>query len=86
MTTSPSGLYGNFGQSNYSAGNKKTASIVIGSHNTSLSLSVKMGIVGFANTVAKEGAKYNINCNTIAPQAWSRMTSSLYPPGQYSEP
>ena len=41
----------------------------------------KMGIVGFGNTVAKEGAKYNILCNTIAPQAWSRMTKDLMPPG-----
>lgn len=60
MTSSPSGLYGNFGQTNYS--------------------SMKNAVVGFSNSVSKEGAKYNILCNTIAPQAWSRMTKHLYPP------
>ena len=43
---------------------------------------VKNAIVGFSNSVSKEGAKYNILCNTIAPQAWSRMTKDIYPPGE----
>jgi NAD(P)-dependent dehydrogenase (short-subunit alcohol dehydrogenase family)/acyl dehydratase/putative sterol carrier protein len=41
---------------------------------------VKMGIVGFCNTLAKEGARANIRCNTIAPLAGSRMTATVMPP------
>eukprot|EP00943_MAST-04B_sp_MAST-4B-sp1_P003785 g3785.t1 len=59
MTTSTSGLYGNFGQSNYSM--------------------AKMSLVGFAYTLAMEGAKRNINVNVIAPNAGSRMTETIMP-------
>lgn len=59
-TASPAGLYGNFGQANYSA--------------------AKLGLVGFAETLAKEGERYNIKANTIAPLARSRMTESVMPP------
>lgn len=59
-TASPAGLYGNFGQANYSA--------------------AKMGLVGFAETLAKEGERYNIKANTIAPLARSRMTEKVLPP------
>ncbi|MFP4476125.1 MAG: SDR family NAD(P)-dependent oxidoreductase [Desulfatibacillaceae bacterium] len=60
MTTSAAGLYGNFGQSNYSA--------------------AKMALVGFMNTLKLEGKKYNINVNTIAPLAASRLTEDVFPP------
>lgn len=60
MTSSASGIYGNFGQSNYSA--------------------AKMGVVGFGQTLALEGEKYNVKTNIIAPIAASRMTESLMPP------
>ncbi len=60
MTTSSTGLYGNFGQANYGA--------------------AKLGLVGLMKTLVLEGAKYNINVNTIAPVAATRMTEDLMPP------
>jgi multifunctional beta-oxidation protein len=59
-TASAAGLFGNFGQCNYSA--------------------AKLAMVGFTETLAKEGAKYNIICNVIAPVAASRMTETVMPP------
>ncbi len=59
MTTSSSGLYGNFGQSNYGA--------------------AKMALVGLMQTLALEGAKYNIHVNALAPTAATRMTEGLMP-------
>ncbi|RAO68286.1 uncharacterized protein BHQ10_004298 [Talaromyces amestolkiae] len=59
-TASAAGLYGNFGQANYSA--------------------AKLSQVGFTETLAKEGAKYNIIANVIAPIAASRMTATVMPP------
>jgi NAD(P)-dependent dehydrogenase (short-subunit alcohol dehydrogenase family) len=72
MTTSSSGLYGNFGQANYGA--------------------AKLALVGFMQTLALEGAKYNIRVNCLAPSAATRMldglmseeTSKLLPPGAIS--
>ncbi len=37
----------------------------------------KMGLVGFTNVLAVEGAKYNIRANAIAPLAMTRMTEDL---------
>jgi NAD(P)-dependent dehydrogenase (short-subunit alcohol dehydrogenase family) len=59
MTTSSSGLYGNFGQSNYGA--------------------AKMALVGLMQTLALEGAKYDIRVNCLAPSAATGMTAGLLP-------
>lgn len=40
---------------------------------------MKMALVGFANTLAKEGAGKNILVNCVAPLARSRMTESILP-------
>ncbi len=37
----------------------------------------KMGLVGFTNVLAVEGAKFNIKANAIAPLALTRMTENL---------
>lgn len=60
MTASAAGIYGNFGQANYSA--------------------MKLALYGFANTLALEGRSRNINVNTIAPVAGTRMTATVMPP------
>ncbi|MGB8391420.1 SDR family oxidoreductase [Mycobacterium sp.] len=60
VATSTSGLFGNFGQTNYGA--------------------AKLGLVGLINSLALEGAKYNIHANAIAPIAATRMTQDIMPP------
>ncbi len=60
VTTSTSGLFGNFGQANYAA--------------------AKMGLVGLANTLAIEGAKYGITANAVVPIAATRMTEDVLDP------
>jgi NAD(P)-dependent dehydrogenase (short-subunit alcohol dehydrogenase family) len=36
-----------------------------------------MGVVGMMNTLAQEGAKYNVKINALAPTAGTRMTEGL---------
>ncbi len=65
VTSSTSGLLGNFGQTNYGA--------------------AKAGIAGIARSLFQEGAKYNVRVNILAPAAWSRLTSDIFPEGQNME-
>jgi NAD(P)-dependent dehydrogenase (short-subunit alcohol dehydrogenase family) len=65
VATSTSGLFGNFGQANYSA--------------------AKLGLVGLINTLAQEGAKYNIKANAVAPVAATRMTQDILPPEMFEK-
>ncbi|KAJ3244372.1 hypothetical protein HDU77_009925 [Chytriomyces hyalinus] len=58
--SSAAGIYGNFGQANYSAAN--------------------LAVHGLTQTLAREGARKNIYCNSIAPIAASRMTETVFPP------
>jgi NAD(P)-dependent dehydrogenase (short-subunit alcohol dehydrogenase family) len=39
----------------------------------------KMGLVGLMNCLKLEVANYNIKVNTVAPTAYSRMTSDIFP-------
>jgi len=65
VTSSTSGLLGNFGQTNYGA--------------------AKAGIAGFARCLFQEGLKYGIRVNTLAPAAYSRLTSDIFPEDQNFE-
>lgn len=38
-----------------------------------------MGILGFSRALAREGARYNIHVNTIAPNAGTNMTRTIMP-------
>lgn len=59
LTTSSSGIYGQFGQANYGA--------------------AKTAMIGLMNVLKQEGVKYNVNVNTVAPVAGTRLTQTVMP-------
>ncbi len=59
LTSSSSGIWGQFGQANYGA--------------------AKTAMLGLMNVLKQEGAKYNVNVNTIAPVAGTRLTQTVMP-------
>ena len=79
-TTSTSGIYGNFGQANYAAAVSHLPKHTPGyKHHADVATPQKLGILGFSRAIAREGAKYNIYVNTIAPNAGTNMTRSIMP-------
>ena len=42
----------------------------------------KLGLIGLNNTLAREGERYNIHCNTIVPTSASRFTEGIIPEGE----
>ena len=80
-TASAAGLFGNFGQANYSGERHLlSSSNVLMTSNADSSKAAKLALVGFTESLAKEGAKYNIFCNVVAPIAASRLTETVMPP------
>lgn len=64
FTSSVAGIYGNFGQANYSA--------------------AKLGVHGLSQTLAREGGRYGIHSNTVAPMGGTRLTEDILPPDLFA--
>lgn len=63
-TASAAGLYGNMGQANYSAAKSKISIFIRQSFPDDNTI---VGLIGFTRTLAREGTKYDIKANVIAP-------------------
>ncbi|KIW16976.1 hypothetical protein PV08_04167 [Exophiala spinifera] len=58
--------------------NTSSAAGLYGNFGQSNYAAAKLALVGFTKTLAKEGAKYNITSNVLAPAAASRMTQTVW--------
>ena len=59
--------------------NTSSTSGLIGNFGQTNYGAAKAGIAGFTRVLALEGIKYGITVNTLAPTAWSRLTSDILP-------
>ena len=73
-TASAAGLFGSFGQCNYSG----KIVILLAQALLLIETAAKLAQVGFTETLAKEGYKYNILCNVIAPIGTDLIFHTLY--------
>lgn len=58
--------------------NTSSAAGLFGNFGQANYAAAKMALVGFNETLAKEGSKYNIKCNVLAPSAASRLTQTVW--------
>jgi len=54
---------------------------LVGNHGQSNYAAAKMGLVGLANVLAIEGARYGIGVNVVAPLAHTRLSDGVWPEG-----
>ncbi|KAL9045860.1 MAG: hypothetical protein Q9214_001174 [Letrouitia sp. 1 TL-2023] len=59
--------------------NTTSTSGIYGNYGQANYATAKMGILGFSRALAREGAKYNVYVNTIAPNAGTNMTRTIMP-------
>lgn len=60
--------------------NTSSSSGIYGNFGQANYAAAKLGLHGFTQTIAKEGERYNILTNSIAPSAASRMTQDVFTP------